>query len=343
MEWLQERELKSKMLVSVKIGNQLRDLENEWSIIRTEGKNSNDGIFIGNDAIHQRIRINQRVDIPDELEKISGIKDKRITAYNMPKGRWVNNNKNMNPLWVNLGKETDTEYFSATNVLYVTLSSEFRMTVYRTFAPIYQVYNARDKYTGCAIVFSNAQLDELKKSNPKNSGEAVLLDISAYNKITKKYQKIKVSITDKGPKVTVDEIHSPAMIDKMKKSIEKHPKTSLSFKVKLTDDIPLLTSTYLFSDKLAYVNKKDEIAGKTEEVSEFIDRIYTEFKNPTLIIAEDDYVDDSYIVDCLTQNRIRAITCVGISPNNQKLSKLSRDARLLYVFHQIFNEENQEK
>ena len=113
-------------LYNVVLGNQ-HLTPNPWThIIDTHGNH-----FITKDDIHQRIRVDGKVDAKS-FPELGELKPEWSTAnmqcFNiLPGTRWVNNNRNMNPLLI-VNKGASKEQI----VVYITVSNNYIITRFNT-------------------------------------------------------------------------------------------------------------------------------------------------------------------------------------------------------------------
>lgn len=310
------------MLASVMIGGNSIKAMNNWSIV-DNGPNAR---FLANDEIGQRIRLHQRIPEGAALKSVNS-EDDRIKLYHQPAGRWVNNMKNLNPMLV-VAKDEHME----SHIVYVTLSTEYRMTMFNPWMPIVGTYHKKDMYNGCVIAFSEMALN-VSKGSAKKEDYGSILDIFAQHVKSKKFYKFSIIVDDvKECKVRIvrEEIKNAKMTAKMMHSIKKHPKAVLGFKVSASE-VPM-TSTCIFSDELLTVEDCEKLIPANDDVAKIIDDMKEAAAKPIFISTTSESMTDDDVVKCLLESKIRAVTVVGFSENDECIKRLAKRAKLLYIF-----------
>ena len=273
--------------------------------------------FIARDDLYQRIRIDKDVD-EDIFPMVGKLdpewNDNGTEGYSiLQETRWVNNNKNMNPL---LLVDNDAVNHGEQVVFYLTVSlADYTIVRYRTNHRILQTYHKKDVFQGCAIVFN---LDSCSSENN------TVIELQLFNKATKKYEQFNIKINDYLE--SVDEaftITDRKAINAIKEYRNKTKHRVIGFKI-IVKPHELLTNTYITTE------------GKLEEVKE----LTKDIKNVNIITVDDEFADGNTpssnkvsltknkLESVLKENRIRAVTIVGINLPKD----ITRELRLLYVF-----------
>ena len=295
------------VLYNIVLGN-LNLAPNPWMHIMDEHGNH----FIAKDDIRQRIRIDENVDQATypELGELTPVwASSNIQCYNiLPGTRWINNNRNMNPLLL-----PNKEATSAQVVVYITVSNNYAITRFNTPYRILQTYHQKDTLQGCAVILNTEDITDNNK----------IISISVYDKKKDQYSWFNISFM----KDDMDKIHigrkaitDKAILETMQKQVKKFDNRYLGFKI-ITKPEELLTLTYVTSDKF-----KEEIYEATKNI-----------KNVNIITFNPEHLNDENYVDGFVEtfksefenNRIRAITQCGVSLPLDVVRKL----KLLYVFN----------
>ena len=226
--------------------------------------------FISKSDIKQRIRIDNKVDTATypEIGALTPVwSAANMQYYNiLPGTRWVNNNKNMNPL---LLTSKDPSSKNEQVVIYLTVSNNYSIIRFNTPHKILQTYHKKDTFQGCAIVLSTDDLD-----NNTN-----IMHISAYDKKNNKYFNFKIYFMNEDhSKIIVNrkEITNNEILAPMKEQVAKFNNRFLGFKI-LTKPTELLTVAYITSDKY-----KKTVVEATKDINK-----------PIIITVNPDQLEDS--------------------------------------------------
>lgn len=296
------------ILYNITLGN-LNLTPDSWShVVDTHGNH-----FIAKDDIHQRIRIDSKVD-PSSYPELGELKptwtSSNMQCYELLSGtKWVNNNRNMNPLLlVNKNVEKTGEQI----VVYINVSNNYAIGRFNTSHRILQTYHQKDTLQGCAIVLNT----EDRKSDNR------IISISVYDKKKNQYNQFNISfMKDDINKINIERkaITNSSMLEVLKKQTDKFNNRYMGFKI-LTKKDELLTVAYITSDKF-----KNDIINATKNI-----------KNPKIITINPDNINDQSYIDFITvllenelvSDRIRSVTQCGVNLPLEVIRKL----KILYVF-----------
>ena len=298
-------------LYNIVLGN-LQLTPEPWSHVTDDHGNH----FIAKDDIRQRIRIDGKVDektFPELGELTPVWSAANMQCYDiLPGTKWVNNNRNMNPLLIN---NKDVSEDNNQIVIYITVSNNYAITRFRTSHRILQTYHKKDMYQGCAIVLntSDRELDNR------------VISINVYDKKKDQYSQFNISFTkDDLNKLNIERraVTNKAALDVMKNQTSKYNNRYMGFKI-ITKPEELITLAYVTSDKFM-----DEIVNLTKSKN---------INNPLIIGINPDDLKDSntlesltaMLQDTFTTGRIRAITQCGVDLPLDVIRQL----KLLYVFN----------
>lgn len=274
--------------------------------------------FISRDDILQRIRIDKSVDT-DIFPQIGQLEaewqDINSSRYNiLPETRWVNNNKNMNPL---LLVDSEAGSHGEQVVVYITVSMEkYKLVRYRTNHRILQTFHKKDEYQGAVVVFNT---DDLKDS------KGAVAQLQLFNKKLKKYEQVNIAINTESYELAVNSyvISDKKQIELLKDYEKKLRGRIVGFKI-ITKPNDLLTSLYI----------------TTKELRREVEDLTKDIKNAQIIEISDSFADGksasekdiesakAYLKQRFAEKRIRALTCYGINLPRE----IVRELRLLYVF-----------
>lgn len=297
------------ILYNITLGN-LSLAPESWSHITDAHGNH----FIAKDDIRQRIRIDSKVDpsIYPELGELTPTwAAANMQCYEiLPDTRWVNNNRNMNPLLL-MNKEADKGKEQI--VVYITVSNNYAIGRFNTSHRILQTYHKKDTLQGCAVVLNTDERDADNR----------IISISVYDKKKDQYNQFNIAFNKEDiSKINIDRksITNKSFLETLKNQVTKFNNRYMGFKI-LTKPNELLTIAYVTSDKF-----KDEIAKATKDI-----------KNVQIITVNPDQLADASYVDYITtmlenefnSGRIRAITQCGVNLPLDIIRKL----KLLYVFN----------
>ena len=143
------------ILYNITLGN-LNLTPDSWShMVDVHGNH-----FIAKDDIHQRIRIDSKVE-PETYPELGNLTPvwaaANMQCYNiLPNTRWVNNNRNMNPI---LLPDRDVDSGKEQIVVYITVSNNYAIARFNTNHRILQTYHKKDMYQGCAVVLNTDDRD----------------------------------------------------------------------------------------------------------------------------------------------------------------------------------------
>lgn len=274
---------------------------------KPNGKFNDGKSFITIDGIRQRIRLHDKIKNLNITTPITAYNDRGsfCEKYTFNKNmRWINNNLNMNPMFLLSGKDPKNDYL----VAYITVTPEFKILSYNTSFSILQTYYSKDKYQGCVVVAPMSDVDEHEGWD--------LLTINGYNNATGKYESVTFEYSEKKCAIDVSNIPITEVTEKYAEK-DKRYKGSLPFKIMPAKKNTLITSTYVTDEK-----NYDKVA------SEYTKNI----KNAVIIKVEQDEINNnpSSVVEKIKteigDKRVRAITQVGV-----------RIPREIYMeLHQIF-------
>lgn len=272
--------------------------------MKPNGKFNNGKSFITIDGIRQRIRLH---------DKITNLAEPKVTNYTDANGfcdkyefnknmRWINNNLNMNSMFLLSGKEPKNDYL----VAYVTVTPDFKILGYETNFSILQTYYSKDKYQGCVVV---APISEIEAHEGWD-----IITIDGYNNVSGKYESITFEYTEKKCIIDTSDI-SLAVQEKYVEKNKKY-KGSLPFKIMPAKKNTLITSTYVTNE-----SNYDSVCEYTKNI-----------KNAVIIKVEQNEIDNDHssvvekIKTAIGDKRVRAITQVGV--------RIPRD--IYMELHQIF-------
>ena len=297
------------ILYNITLGN-LNLTPESWSHITDEHGNH----FITKDDIRQRIRIDGKIDpsIYPELGNLTPVwAAANMQCYNiLPGTRWVNNNRNMNPLLL-MNKETDKTKEQI--VIYITVSNNYSIVRFNTSHRILQTYHKKDVLQGCAVVLSTDERDADNR----------VISISVYDKKKDQYSQFNISfMKEDNTKISIGRkaITNDTVLSALKEQVQKFNNRLMGFKI-ITKPEELLTLTYITSDKF----------------KPFIEKITKDINNPIIITVNPEQIEDTKYFNEIIQNlqnefetgRIRAITQCGVNLPLDTHRKL----KLLYVFN----------
>lgn len=297
------------ILYNITLGN-LKLTPNVWSHITDEYNNH----FIAKDDIHQRIRIDNKVDekLYPELGNLKPVWTTINTeCYELLQGtRYVNNNRNMNPLLL-----SSKEYSEGNDqiVIYLTISNKYSIVRFNTSHRILQTYHKKDIFQGCAIVLNTQDRDADNR----------IISISVYDKRKDQYSKFNISFMNNDlNKINIDRkpITDKDILEKLKEQTRKFKSRYMGFKI-ITKPEDLVTVTYITSDKF-----KQDVIDATKNIN-----------RPKIITVNPEQLEDEAGIEAVTEmlqkefeaNRIKAITQCGVSLPLDVIRKLN----LLYVFN----------
>lgn len=297
------------ILYNIVLGNQHLTPDSWNHIIDSYGNH-----FIAKDDIRQRIRIDNRVD-SSIYPELGELKPEWTTAnmqcYKLlPGTRWVNNNRNMNPLL--LTNKDDSEGKEQI-VIYITVSNNYAIGRFTTSHRILQTYHKKDMFQGCAVILNN---DERNADNR-------IISISVYDKKKDQYSQFNISfMKDDLNKIRIDRkaITNKNLLETLKNQSSKFNNRYMGFKI-ITKPNELLTATYITSDKF-----KDEVTKATNKIN-----------SPSIISVDPNQLDDVNYIEFITailqeqfeNDRIKAITQCGVNLPLDIIRKL----KLLYIFN----------
>ena len=301
---------RNMFLYNIVLGN-LNLTPESWSHITDEHGNH----FIAKDDIRQRIRIDGKVDqsLYPELGELTPVwSSANMQCYDiLPGTKWVNNNRNMNPLLLSNNRENSEGKEQV--VIYITVSNNYSIVRFTTQHKILQTYHKTDMYQGCAVVLD---------SNDVTAGGNIIR-ISVLNKKNNVYTDFNIFFTKEDTsKILVNRknITNPKVLETLKSQVEKFKNRYMGFKI-LTKPNELLTSTYITSEKF-----KDDVVNATKNI-----------KNPKIIVVNPEQLETTESVQSVMDmlrtefdgGKIKAITQCGV---NLPLDML-RQLKLLYVFN----------
>lgn len=297
------------ILYNITLGN-LNLTPDSWSHITDDHGNH----FISKDDIRQRIRIDGKID-PSIYPELGDLKPvwaaANMQCYNiLPGTRWVNNNRNMNPLLL-MNKETDTKKEQI--VIYITVSNNYSIVRFNTSHRILQTYHKKDVLQGCAVVLNTAERDADNR----------VISISVYDKKKDQYTQFNISfMREDNNKLRIDRkaITNDNILATLKEQVQKFNNRLMGFKI-ITKPNELLTLTYLTSEKF----------------KANIEKITKDINNPKIITINPEQLEnESYLNDVIQKlqsefenGRIRALTQCGVNLPLEAHRKL----KLLYVFN----------
>ena len=228
----------------------------------------------------------------------------------LPGTRWVNNNKNMNPL---LLMDKNAEEGNDQIVIYLTVVDNYSIVFFNTKHRILQTYHKNNVLQGCAIV-----LNEKERSEQKD-----IIKLTVYDKKKDQFNSIIVKPTDKDPNKILTErklVSDKKSVQSMREHMSKFKGRLMGFKI-ISKPGELLTSTYLVDEKFT-----DFIKAQVEGISNIA--IYS--VDGKKMKSDKEYMDDivTTLKEDIEENRIRSITLCGVTLPLEVI----RELRLLYVF-----------
>lgn len=297
------------ILYNIALGN-LKTAPNAWSHVTDNHGNH----FIAKDDIHQRIRIDNKVDdrlYPEVGELTPVWSTLNAQRYELlPGTRWANNNRNMNPLLL-----TSREFKDGNEqiVIYLTISNKYTIARFNTSHRILQTYHKKDMLQGCAIVLSTKD----------RADDNRIITISVYDKSKDQYSQFYISFAkDNLDNINIDRkvITDKDILDKLKSQVRRFNNRYMGFKI-MTKPEELMTSTYITSDKF-----KQDIIDVTKKINK-----------PKIITINPEQLDSAEGIENVTAmlkdefdtERVRAITQCGVSLPLDVV----RNLKLLYVFN----------
>lgn len=296
------------LLYNITLGN-LNLASDSWThITDTYGTH-----FIAKEDIHQRIRIDNKIessDYPNDGVLTPVWSSSNMQCYDiLPGTRWVNNNRNMNPFLTTNKKDGDPEQI----VVYVTVSNNYAIARFNTSHKILQTYHKKDVLQGCAIVLT---ADDRAANNS-------IISISVYDRKKNQYSQFNVSFMREDlNKVIINRkaITNENTLNTLKNQVQKYSNRYMGFKI-LTKPKDLLTVTYVTSDKF-----KDDVVKATKKIQH----------TKIITINPEDLENQASIANVVNMlqsefdnGRVKAITQCGI---NLPLDVI-RQLKLLYVFN----------
>lgn len=287
------------MLYTITLGTKNIAPDN-WEIIKDEHGNA----FFEKKDIRQRIRLDNSIknfthavttSHPHEL----------ATRTALPKfTKWVNNNKNMNPMIMHDGKSRDKSY-SPLVVVYLTIDTSYKMLSYFTDHRILQTYHKKDEYQGCAIVTDERTLAETPE----------LITINVKEVESGEFKTLTLSMCDNRI-VCLSRSMETEVEKKMKDICDKYQNSYLGFKIH-TLQHELVTCTYLVDE-----SKMEKAAALTKYI-----------KNAVLIpLSKETLANEELLHQILQEEildkKIRTVTLYGVTlPLG-----ICKEFKLLYVF-----------
>lgn len=297
------------LLYNIVLGNH-SVVPEKWSHIVDEHGNH----FIANDSIRQRMRIDKGVDpelYPEvgELEPVWS--SSNMQCYHMLPVRWVNNNKNMNPLLL-MDKNADEN--NEQIVIYLTVASNYSILFFNTNHRILQTYHKNNVLQGCAIVLNEEERDTQKE----------FIKLTVYDNKKEQFSSISIKPSENDKRKILTErkaVSDKNSIKSMNDHMKKFKGRFMGFKI-ISKPKELLTSTYIVDKKFEEIIRK-----KTENISNIT--IYP--VDAKRMKSDEEYISDlvPILKDDIDTNRIRSITLCGV---NLSLN-IIRDLKLLYVFN----------
>lgn len=295
------------MLLSIILGDQKTGVTNDWSLTT----DSFDNTFISNESIRQRIRLGKKVE--KKLE--TAFSSSNMKGFHIAeKIFFSNNNKNMNLSLMNFWSKDKEEMnkHKDEHILYITfLNKNYKMIKYDTKGlDVIQTYRKKDEYQGLAVVI-------------KELGEEVFI-MYAKDLLMNRFVKISITVAEDGKLTTSKSvIENKDEISNLKESLKKLGKRNNHFLISL-QGIP--TSTFIIDSKY-----KEEIESFAKEVP-YANIIVLEAGSNSFDenrSEEEKEALDNMFKESLVDNRVRAITTVGVKiPYN-----FFRQYNILYVFN----------
>ena len=259
--------------------------------------------------------INQKIRIGPSCKDLSGIKTEDFIVTNINGGyidgdntipvnickcslgsldtkyKWVNNRKNLNPLFV-ANKKSSEEL-----ILFITLSNNIKVLSYYTEYRILHSYGKKDKYSGCAVVLNSKEL----KNN--SGGDAYdLFTIKFLDTLSERFKIASIAI-DTNNNISVS-INDASGIDlKRMRAVNKKYPNSLKMRIRVKNH-ELLTQCYI-CDKEHTRYLDSLLDGEMPQWSQII--IDTSKDEKTIFEELDDNLE------CLEKDHVSAITTVGIT------------------------------
>ena len=294
------------MLLSLIIGKSKTDITNEWGLFT----DSYDNNFIVNETTRQRIRLGKKVNT--KCEKV--MDKENFSAYDIATNTFFsNNNKNMNLILMNFWSE-DKEVkknHEDDNILYINiLNSDYKIISYDCGDnKILQTYYKTNDYQGLAVVFKGLNKD--------------VFSFRARNNDINKYVDVVVNVDENGvTSYTETEVTDSRQIQQANNYAKKLGKKIKNFTIK-TEGFP--TNTFIVDPLLR---------DKVEETIE------SNVPNHVIIVADNNAFSDNLseeeredirrtFKECITDERVRAITVVGVRIPQSFL----KEYNILYVFN----------
>ena len=292
-----------------------------WSHIMDEHGNH----FITKEDIRQRMRLDksiQPVDYPHEGELEPIWKSSNIQCYQfLPNVKWVNNNKNMNPLLlankVEDGSTPDSD--DEQIVVYVTVQANYHITRFTTKYKILQTYHKKDVLQGCAVVLTVGEL----KADDRHE----IIQFSAYDDKKKDFANFTVeAMSDDLTKINTKRksVTDPKLKARMQQQIDKYKNSYMGFKIRVHPG-DSLTSLYIISDRL-----DPSVHEKIDAIAETINGFFYFQVDMDSYENDEEYQKDFFaqLKNEIEKNRIRAVTLVGV----RLPLPIIKQMKLLYVF-----------
>ena len=268
-------------------------VDDSWEFITDEFGNN----FITKPSIYQRLRIDKTIEGIETKSVEASWKSNDAVRYEFltdKKLRWANNNKNMNPILLVDENSPDL------TICYVTLSDEYILLRYRTSAEILQTFHKKNASQGCCVVFDE---DNLTKGS--------ILQLQIKEKKTSRYLQVYLNVENGEIKKVVKPISDKKVLATLR-AIKKPN----NFKIQVKSG--LMTLAYIVTNKEQYEPVINE------EISNPI--IYEYVDGLTSKDLEED------ISSFFGENRIRAVTVMGMDASSVLNKDLVRNLRLLYIF-----------
>lgn len=300
------------LLYNVVLGN-LNVAPNPWEFMIDPNGNK----FVAKDDIKQRIRVDKSVSkekCPDIGPLNAMWESSNMQCFELlPNTRWVNNNKNMNPMLLEDKKETNGE--DRTIVVYLTVASNYCITHFSTPHNIMQTYHKANVMQGCVVVLRESDLqkslDIIKiKMYDIKKDKYTLVTIRVLEQDIVKMEIVRKKITDK------EELASA------KKLMNTYKGKYLGFKILPKQGGELITSLYIVD---------------VDHYEELLEKVKKDIRNPQIVSVDPSYMDDdayieNYVIpelrDHIDSYRNRSITQVGVKLPLDVIRRL----KLLYVF-----------
>lgn len=268
-------------------------VDDSWEFITDEFGNN----FITKPSIYQRLRIDKTIEGIEPKVVEASWKSNDAARYEFltdKKLRWANNNKNMNPILL------VDENSSGLSICYITLSEGYILLRYRTSAEILQTFHKKNASQGCCVVFDE---DKLTKGS--------ILQLQIKDKKTSRYLQVYLNVENGEIKKVVKPISDKKVLATLR-AIKKPN----NFKIQVKSG--LMTLAYIVTNKEQYESVINE------EISNPI--IYEYVDGLTSKDLEED------LSSFFGENRIRAVTVMGMDASSVLNKDLVRNLRLLYIF-----------